>query len=218
VIVEEMETASGTKAISFTLPCYHDVVPKCFSGKRNVLNVLYSLETSSGQAVENGFNPTLSTGSTTHTVEDARTQIKYQQLTQTGFETGWHVAPWGSTSWLTVENDNAHPLTAEEFFQKDDRAPNTLYLSVNYERCIANPAGLALWKPQAANVETVLLRRGDTIIIPPGAVHKFVNVTDIFCTGGLFMERRHFIFVLGWRESRGFIPTRSCSTTRMSYD
>jgi hypothetical protein len=121
VIVEEMETTSGTKAISFTLPCYRDVVPKCFSGKRNVLNVLDSLETSSGQAVEDGFNPIPSTGSTTHTVEDTRTQIKYQQLTQTGFETGWHAAPLGSTSWLTVENDNAHPPTAEEFFPKDDR-------------------------------------------------------------------------------------------------
>jgi hypothetical protein len=55
-------------------------------------------------------------------VEDARTQIKYQRLTQTGFETGWHVAPWGSTSWLTVENDDAHPPTFEEFFRKDDRA------------------------------------------------------------------------------------------------
>jgi hypothetical protein len=151
-------------------------------------------------------------------VEDARTQIKYQQLTQTDFETGWHVAQWGSTSWLTVENDNAHPPTAEEFFQKDDRAPNTLYLSVNYERCIANPAGLALWKPQAANVETVLLRRGDTIIIPPGAVHKFVNVTDIFCTGGLFMERETFYICIGLAREQRLYPTRSCSTTRMSYD
>lgn len=139
-------------------------------------------------------------------MEDTRTQIKYQQLTQTGFETDWHVAPWGSTSWLTVENDNAHPPTAEEFFQKDDRAPNTLYLSVNYERCIANPAGLALWKPQAANVETVLLRRGDTIIIPPGAVHKFVNVTDIFCTGGLFMEREILYICIGLAREQRLYP------------
>jgi hypothetical protein len=192
VIVEEMETTSGTKAIFFTLPCCHDVVPKCFSGKCSLLvNVLYSLETTSRQAAKNGFNPILSTGSTAHTVEDARTQVRYQQLTQTGFETGWHVAPWGSTSWLTVENDNAHPPTAEEFFRKGDRVPNTLYLSVNCGRCIANSAGLALWKPQAENVETVLFLKGDTIIIPPGAFHKFVNVTDTFCIVACLWRGRH---------------------------
>jgi hypothetical protein len=49
----------------------------------------------------------------------------------------------------------------------------------------------------------VLLRRGDTIIIPLGAVHKFVNVTDIFCTGGLFVERETLNIHIGLaREQR----------------
>jgi hypothetical protein len=73
----------------------------------------------------------------------------------------------------------------------------TVCLSVSYERCTANSAGLALWIPQAENVETVLLPRGDTIIIPPGAVHKFVNVTDIFCPSGLFMERETLYIHIG---------------------
>jgi hypothetical protein len=54
VIVEEMETTSGTKTISFTLPYYLDVGPKFFSEKRNVLvDVLNPLETSSRQAAKN---------------------------------------------------------------------------------------------------------------------------------------------------------------------
>jgi hypothetical protein len=92
---------------------------------------------------------------------------------------------------------------------------NTVCLSVSYERCIASSAGLALWKPQAENVETVLLRRGDTIITPPGAVHKFVDVTGIFCAGGLFMERETLNIHIEL-ASRGFITTRTCSTTRIS--
>ena len=54
MIVEEMETTSGTKTSSFTLPYCLDVGPKFFSEKRNVLvDVLYSLETSSRQAAKN---------------------------------------------------------------------------------------------------------------------------------------------------------------------
>ena len=62
------------------------------------------------------------------------------------------------------ENDNAPPPTFEEFSERTTGFSNTVCLSVSYERCIASSAGLALWKPQAENVETVLLRRGDTII------------------------------------------------------
>jgi hypothetical protein len=93
VIVEEMETTSGTKTSSFTLPYCLDFGPKFFSGKRDVLvDVLYSLETSSSQAAHpNWLRDWLAC-----------------------FSVGLHSVADG-------ENDNAPPPTSEEFFQKDDR-------------------------------------------------------------------------------------------------